>query len=64
MNNTDIVGLCEIWWKAKEEFISDDCRVIYTGREKSGKNGVALVWNHKFWNKALHSYSFNSIAVG
>ena len=45
MNNTDIVGLCEIWWKAKEEFISDDCRVIYTGREKSGKNGVALILN-------------------
>ena len=51
----DILCLCVTRWEGKEEFISDDCRVIWSGGEKSGYNGVVLVLNQKLGNKVVNS---------
>lgn len=38
----DILGLCETRWAGKSDFTQNDVRIIYSGSEKSGKNGVAV----------------------
>ena len=38
----NVLGLCEVRWKAEGDFMSDQFRVIYSGGEKR-ENGVAVL---------------------
>ena len=37
-----VLGLCEVRWKDKGDFMSDDVRVIYSGGQQS-QRGVAIL---------------------
>ena len=39
----NILGVAEVRWKDKGDFLSEDKRVIYSGGERAGEAGVALI---------------------
>lgn len=52
----DILGLCETRWAGNGDYRSDGFRIIHSGKEKSGSNGVAVVLNSKWSNNVLNTY--------
>lgn len=52
----DILGLCETRWAGNGDFIQDDVRIIYSGSEKSGRNGVAVILKGKWKQNVLNTY--------
>lgn len=52
----DILGVCETRWGGKGDFTSDNVRVIYSGSERSGQNGVALILGKKWGNNVLNTF--------
>lgn len=55
----DILGLCETRWTGKDDFISDNFRIIHSGNEKGGRNGVAIMLRGKWKNNVLNTYHIN-----
>ena len=53
--NFSVLGLCEIRWRGKGHFNSNDTKVLYSGHEKESRNGVAVLLN-KHSAKALLGY--------
>lgn len=58
-NEIDILGLCETRWEGNGDFYSDEFRVIYSGGEKGGKNGVAVIIKGKWTNNVCNTYHVN-----
>uniref|UniRef100_A0A8D9DT62 Craniofacial development protein 2 n=1 Tax=Cacopsylla melanoneura TaxID=428564 RepID=A0A8D9DT62_9HEMI len=55
----DILGICETRWAGNGDFTSEDFRIIHSGNEKRGKNGVALILRGKWRNNVLNTYHVN-----
>jgi exonuclease III len=52
----DILGLCEIRWAGKCDFIQDDVQIIYSGSEKSEKISIAVILKGKWKKNVLNTY--------
>ncbi|XP_059048932.1 craniofacial development protein 2-like [Achroia grisella] len=50
----DILGLCEVRWEGSGYYWKENNRIIYTGREKQGTNGTAIILNKK-WGKLVEN---------
>lgn len=55
----DILGICETRWAGNGDFTSEEFRIIHSGNEKRGKNGVALILTGKWKNNILNTYHVN-----
>lgn len=55
----DILGICETRWAGNDDFIRDDLRIIRSGNEKGGRNGVAIVLRGKWKQNVLNTYHVN-----
>lgn len=54
--NMNITGICETRWKSRGHFKSDDHLVIFSGNEKGGDRGVAVILD-KHLSSALKGYN-------
>ena len=45
--NVEILGISELEWTGKGEFISDDHYIYYCGQESLRRNGVAITVNKR-----------------
>jgi len=43
----DKLGICEIRWGGNGDYITEDFRIIYSGSDKSIRNGVAIIVQDK-----------------
>ena len=43
--NIDILGISDLKWTGRDEFISDDHYIYYCGKESFRRNGVTLIVN-------------------
>jgi len=55
----DILGTCETRWEGNGDYITEDFRVIHSGNDKSGKNGVAIIVQGKWKNNIINTYHLN-----
>uniref|UniRef100_A0A8D8RMY9 Craniofacial development protein 2 n=1 Tax=Cacopsylla melanoneura TaxID=428564 RepID=A0A8D8RMY9_9HEMI len=56
----DILGICETRWAGNGDFVTDDdFRMIHSGNEKSGKNGVSIILRGKWRNNVMNTYHVN-----
>ena len=55
----DILGVCETRWESKGDLTSDSVRVIYSGSERSGQNGAALIVGRKWGSNVLNTFHIN-----
>ncbi|XP_050439147.1 craniofacial development protein 2-like [Adelges cooleyi] len=55
----DIFGICETRWGGNGDYITEDFRVIHSGNDKSGRNGVAIIVQGKWKNNIINTYHLN-----
>ena len=53
LNNLDLVGLCEVRWKGSGEVRSGEYRMLYSGSEKGGRNGVGMILGKRLKDKLI-----------
>ena len=58
-NNIDILGLSEIRWSDKGDINFDGFRMIYSGPEKQGKQGVGILLSKNHINKIIQVSCIN-----
>ncbi|KAI5739387.1 hypothetical protein M8J77_018683 [Diaphorina citri] len=57
--NLNILGICETRWAGNGDFKSDEFRVIHSGGERRGRNGVAVILRGKWKDNVLNTYHLN-----
>ncbi|VVC42423.1 Endonuclease/exonuclease/phosphatase [Cinara cedri] len=58
-NYIGILGICETRWSGKGDYITEDFRVIHSGNDKSGKNGIAIIVQGKWKSNIMNTYHLN-----
>lgn len=58
-----ILGISETRWQGNGDYIKNDLRIIYSGGEKRGSKGVAIILRGKWKNNVLNTFHVNESII-